>query len=331
VAAICLLAFAPASAQPVPRPAEAPVAITIQATPITQFDNRGTEQRRFGALDFIGGLDLTSPNRDFGGISALRMAPDGLGFVAVTDRGRWVTGRIVYAEDRPAGITEAVMAPILAADGRPITAHGLYDSESLAADGGTFYVGIERVHRLLRFDFGRDGVRARGERVVLPADTSGLPSNKGIEALAFAPAGHPLAGTLIALSERGLDRAGHIKAWLIGGPMPGQFAVRRSDDFDISDGALLPGGDLVVLERRFSWLSGAAIRLRRIAVNSIRPGAVVDGPVLMVADMGYQIDNFEALGVHRNAAGDTVLTLMSDDNFSVLQRTLLMQFKLVGE
>ena len=35
--------------------------------------------------------------------------------------------------------------------------------------------------------------------------------------------------------------------------------------------------------------------------------------------------------MHRNADGDIVLTLISDDNFSILQRTLLLQFRLVGE
>jgi hypothetical protein len=329
--ALGLLSASHAQAQYASRPVEPPISITIAATPIDRFDNRTPERRRFGALDFIGGLDLTSSYRDFGGISALRMQADGEGFVAVTDRGRWLTGRIVYANDRPVGIKGAVMAPILAADGRPITAHGLYDTESLTADGGTFYVGLERVHRALKFDFDRLGVRAPGERVPLPAEVASLPANKGLETLVHVPAGHLLAGTLIAVSERGLDRGGNIKAWLVGGPTPGPFAVERRDDFDISDGALLPSGDLLLLERRFSWTSGIAVRLRRIAADVIRPGAVVDGPVLMFADMGYQIDNFEALGVHKNAAGDTVLTLMSDDNFSIIQRTLLMQFRLVDE
>jgi hypothetical protein len=40
------------------------------------------------------------------------------------------------------------------------------------------------------------------------------------------------------------------------------------------------------------------------------------------------IDNMEAIAAHRSAAGETILTLMSDDNFSALQRTLLMQFAL---
>ena len=51
----------------------------------------------------------------------------------------------------------------------------------------------------------------------------------------------------------------------------------------------------------------------------------------MFADMGFQIDNMEGLSVHRTAAGETVLTLVSDDNFSALQRTILLQFKLVDD
>jgi hypothetical protein len=35
--------------------------------------------------------------------------------------------------------------------------------------------------------------------------------------------------------------------------------------------------------------------------------------------------------VHRDAKGETVITLVSDDNFSVIQRNLLLQFTLVGE
>jgi hypothetical protein len=78
-------------------------------------------------------------------------------------------------------------------------------------------------------------------------------------------------------------------------------------------------------------LTGIAMRLRRIAITDIAPGAVVDGPVVMAADMRYQIDNMEGLAVHRRADGSTILTLISDDNFFILQRTLLLQFKLLDE
>jgi len=32
--------------------------------------------------------------------------------------------------------------------------------------------------------------------------------------------------------------------------------------------------------------------------------------------------------VHRNAQGETIITLASDDNFSAIQRNLLLQFAL---
>ena len=111
------------------------------------------------------------------------------------------------------------------------------------------------------------------------------------------------AGTLIALSERGLDKAGNILAFLIGGPSPGGFTVKRSASYDISDAALLPGGDLLVLERKFSWTGGLTVRMRRIALADIKPGALVDGPALFEADLGYEIDNMEGLSVHRGPGG----------------------------
>jgi hypothetical protein len=144
----------------------------------------------------------------------------------------------------------------------------------------------------------------------------------------FVPKGFGLAGTLIAISERGLDKAGNINAFLIGGASPGSFAVRRIASYDISDAALLPDGDLLLLERRFSWTSGLSVRIRRITLGEIRPGALVDGPILFEADLGYEIDNMEGLSVHRSAGGEIVLTLISDDNFSIIQRTLLLQFTL---
>ncbi len=66
----------------------------------------------------------------------------------------------------------------------------------------------------------------------------------------MVPKGLPLAGTLIALSERGLDADGNLIAFLVGGPSPGQFSVRRTNAYDISDATLLPSGELLLLERK---------------------------------------------------------------------------------
>ena len=76
-------------------------------------------------------------------------------------------------------------------------------------------------------------------------------------------------------------------------------------------------------------LRGITARIRRVPQRDIRPGAVVDGPVLIEADLGYQLDNMEGMAVHRSPSGETIITLVSDDNFSPLQRTLLLQFALV--
>jgi hypothetical protein len=57
---------------------------------------------------------------------------------------------------------------------------------------------------------------------------------------------------------------------------------------------------------------------------------VIEGEVLLEATDALNIDNMEAIAVHRRASGETVITIMSDDNFSPLQRTLIMQFALPG-
>jgi hypothetical protein len=305
-----------------------PQAIEIQSQPIASFDHRDPDRRRFGLLEFRGGLVLTSPFRQFGGISALSVAPDGSNFVAATDRSWWLRGRITYAGPRPTGIAAAEMAPMLGPDGRTLASRRWYDTEALARDGDTLYVGIERVHRIVRFDYGKGGLKARARPIEVPAAFRSMPSNGGIEALVFMPRGTPLGGTLVAISERSRNEAGDHRAFLIGGPRPGTFAIKRKDAFDISDAALASSSALLILERKFGWTTGLFIRIRRIAVTDIRPGALVDGPVLFEADLGQQIDNMEGISVHRSG-GEIVLTLISDDNFSPIQRTLLLQFTLI--
>jgi hypothetical protein len=307
-----------------------PASIQVKARPIASFDPRDRSHVRFGALEYRSGLVLTSSFPGFGGLSGIRLDAKGERFIALSDKGSWFTGRILYSGRAMTGLDEVEAAPMLGPDGRPITARGWYDSESIALDGSFVYVGLERVNQVLRFDFSKGFTRARGEVVPMPPAVKKLPNNKGLEALVFVPKGLPLAGTLIAMSERGLDRDGNLIAFLVGGPSPGQFSIRRTEDFDISDAVLLPSGDLLVLERKFSLLKGAGIRIRRIPLATITPGALVDGPAIFNADLGEEIDNMEGIDAHVTAEGDTVLTMVSDDNFSLIQRTLLLQFTLVA-
>jgi hypothetical protein len=331
----CRTSRAQLATQPPPKAAAldefsvtAPVSIEVNARPIPSFDPRDRSHLRFGSLEYRSGLVLTSSFRGFGGLSGWRLDAKGDRFIALSDKGGWFTGRIVYSGREMTGLDDVEAAPMLGADGRPITARGWYDSESIALDGSLVYVGLERVNQVLRFDFSKGFTRSRGEVVPLPPAAKKLPNNKGLEALVMVPKGLPLTGTLIALSERGLDANGNLIAFLVGGSSPGQFSVRRTDNFDISDAVLL-SGDLLILERKFSWLSGVGIRIRRIPLKSVAPGALVDGPSIFLADLGQEIDNMEGIDAHVTGEGDTVLTMVSDDNFSMLQRTLLLQFTLV--
>jgi hypothetical protein len=307
----------------------APVSINVNARPIASFDPRDRSHVRFGSLEWRSGLVLTSPFRGFGGLSALRLDPKGEKFIALSDKGSWFTGRIVYSGREMTGLADVEASPMIGPDDKPITSRGWFDSESLALDGSFVYVGLERVNQVLRFDFSKGYTRSRSEVVPMPPAVKKLPYNQGLEAMVFVPKGQPLAGTLIAMSERGLDPEGNLIAFLVGGPTPGRFSVRRTNNFDISDAVLLPSGDLLILERKFSWLSGVGIRIRRIPLRSIAPGAMVNGPSIFDADLGQEIDNMEGIDAYVTPEGDTVLTMVSDDNFSLLQRTLLLQFTLV--
>jgi len=304
------------------------VRIEVKARRLPGFDLRDHSRIRFGLLEYRSGLALTSAYPGFGGLSGIRLDAKGERFLAISDKGGWFSGRISYAGREMVGVADVEAAPLLGPDGRPITDRGWYDSESIARDGDIVYVGLERVNQILRYDFAKGFTAARCDIVPLPPAARRLPNNKGIEALVFVPNGLPLAGTLIAMSERGLDANGNLLAFLIGGPSAGQFSIRRSEDFDISDAVLLPSGELLILERKFSLFSGVGIRIRRLQLAQIAPGVLVDGPAIFSADLGQEIDNLEGIDAHVTPEGETVLTLVSDDNFSMIQRTLLLQFTL---
>jgi hypothetical protein len=303
----------------------APEKIEISAREILHFDKRDPKPKRFGELEFIGGLVLRSDHKHFGGISGLHIAGDGTSFLAHSDRGHWLRGRFKLDGDRVTGIENAEMAPMRGADGRALATRKWHDTEALAVDGDTLYVGIERVNQILRYRLS-EGLSGRGTPLQLPNGIRRLPFNQGIEALAFVPKGMPLAGSLLAISEGGIDENGNTLAFIIGGPTPGIFTIRRMDKFEVADAAISPTGHLVIVERYFRWLTGVHLRIRAIPLSEIRPGAIVGGKVLLEADSNFEIDNMEALGITKNAAGQILLTLMSDNNFSYFQRTILLRF-----
>jgi hypothetical protein len=304
---------------------DAPASIEIEAREIKHFDRRNPEHKTFGALEFVGGLVLESKHKPFGGFSGLHIAQDGVSFLAHSDRGHWLRGKLKTDGDRVTGIENAEMAPMRGPDGRTLVARKWQDTEALAVDGETLYIGIERVNQILRYRMS-DGLTGRGVPIQTPNGIRNLPFNQGLESLAFVPKGMPLAGSLLAISEGGLDEKGNTLAFIIGGQTPGTFTVRRTDEYEVSDAAISPTGHLVIVERYFRWISGIHLRIRAIPLSEIKPGAVAEGKVLLTADNNFDIDNMEALAITKNAAGQIVLTLLSDNNFNLFQRTILLRF-----
>src|SRR5580692_11559238 len=151
--AVPRIARAQSATEPPPKPAEpdeysvaAPVSIEVNARPIASFDRSDHAHVRFGSLEYRSGLALTSRFPGFGGLSGLRLDARGERFISFSDKGAWFTGRIVYQRREMTGLDDVESAPMLGADGRPITTRGWFDSESIALDGRFVYIGLERVN-----------------------------------------------------------------------------------------------------------------------------------------------------------------------------------------
>ncbi len=323
---LCMALFL-ALAPPVFAGGSAPVeAMEVSARPITQF-RIGSEEKQFGPLEFVGGLEMTSYSRDFGGLSAFRFLEPGGDFIGVADTGFWFFGAIVHDEaGRPSGVTDFRMQQMVDEAGRPIGEKWLVDAEGLAVKDGIATVGFERNHRIARFRIDPEYMKAPFGQLDFLVPARELRMNRGFETVVHAPADSPLKGALVVVSEKSLDKKGNMFAAVLDGPRKGVFTVRRDGDFDITDGAFLPGGDLLLLERSFSMARGVRMRLRRITGDTIGKGLLADGPVLLDADMSYQIDNMEGLDVWQRADGATMVSLISDDNHSILQRNLYLEF-----
>lgn len=304
--------------------------VEVSSRAIRSFQLR-SDETRFGPLEFVGGLEFTSPSYNFGAFSSLRFLTPGERLIGVSDTGFLFSATLQRDEDfRPLGFTNFTLQPIT---GGAEFGHGKWssDAESIAISDHRVVIGFERIHRIVAFDLS-DGVIGPPRGDIDPLiPRRELRSNRGFETLAYAPQDSALQGALMVVSERSLDAEGNIFAAILDEPEKGIFSVKRDSGFDITDGAFMPNGDLMLLERRFTIATGVAMRLRRIEASKIAAGAVADGPVLLEADMGYQIDNMEGLDLWRAPDGALMVSIISDDNRSMFQRNLYLEFRYHGD
>ena len=321
--------------------ADKPTSVLQRAEPITvsslpvDFDRENPQRKTFDKLIFRGGLSLFASSPHFGGFSAFALDASGKTLLAVSDAGSLLRANLVYHRRVLKGLSDATIGPVLGPDGKPIRGDKLRDSEGLTLiegnpTAGVAYVSFERNQRILRYPFASDNFGPPNGQLALPAEAKRLDANRGVEGLALIRGGK-LKGTIAALPERLTTKNGNLQAWLLGGPSPGSFAIKTIGGFDLTDVAGLPDGGLILLERRFRFSEGVQMRIRRIRAEELKPGATILGETLLEATDRYNIDNMEGIAAHRAASGETVITLISDDNFSALQRTLILQFAIAGQ
>jgi hypothetical protein len=228
-------------------------------------------------------------------------------------------------------LRDFTVAPILDNAGNASDEKWKFDAEGLALRGEQALVSFERHHRVDIYPADRPGRSKPVGSLPVLIPLHEFRGNRGLEMIAVAPQTSPLAGAVIAISERSLDPSGNVFAAILSGASKGVFFVKRDPPFDITDGDFLPNGDLLLLERRFSIAQGIGMRIRRIEGSRLGPGNLVDGAVILEADYGFQIDNLEGLDVTTDSDGQVFVTLVSDDNHSILQRNLLLEFRYLGD
>lgn len=305
----------------------------IAASPVT-LDPRDPSRRRLGALTYLGGWELTSPDGAFGGYSALIVSAAGRRHrVTLLSDGGNVAAFTLDEQNR-------LQAPAFA---NLPTGPGIgwdkadRDSESLATDpvSGRLWVAFENHNAIMRYS---RGFRS-GERLVRPRAMRKWPKAGGAEAMVRRS-----DGSFVAISEmerpskrvwpgprRGQAREGLI--WAADPverttPPPSRFTYVTVGHYDVSDAAMLPDGRMLVLERAFDWPYRFHNRVVLVAAGAVRPGAVVRGRLVAELDAPLIHDNFEGIAATREGR-DTIVWLVSDDNRTpVLQRTLLLRFRL---
>jgi hypothetical protein len=290
----------------------------VEITPLADRDGVS------GDLALTGVWELGSAHHWFGGFSAL-VAGEGQSLVAGTDRG------FLFALDLAGGTPRAVERSFRFVGARKGARAEIVDLESLARDPatGTLWAGFEKYNLVMRF--APDGART-WRPVAAMAEWS---QNSGPETMTRLADGRFLA---IAEGTRDDSDTAHDALLFPGDPLgPGKpvpFRFVAPAGFDPVDATEVPGGRVVILLRRVEYALPARFDTA-IAIadpSAIRSGKPWRARVIQRLTGGIFADNFEGIAFvpsPDNPASGSIW-LISDDNFSVFQRNLLVRFDWPG-
>ncbi|MBL8701291.1 MAG: esterase-like activity of phytase family protein [Alphaproteobacteria bacterium] len=321
---LAALAASAVAAAPPSRSARAADHVDIVGEPLA-FRPDGDDTA--GRLAYRGGLALSASDPRFGGWSDLHVSGTGDRLTMVSDAGHaFVAPMRLEPGGGPAAIGPGTLQPFVDLGGRPLPARRWGDAEGLApAPDGGFYVSFEHEHRLWHYPAAAQPFSRRPRALALPPGLEQAPENGGLEAIAAWP-----DGSLVAFAEELADANGDLRAWF-GGPTAWREFAWAHEGYRPTGAAVAPDGSLLVLERRFALFSFAA-RILRVPRERLREGARVEGELIGEWYAPAAIDNFEGIAARRGAGGETLVYVVSDDNFRrLLQRTLLLCFAIAPD
>lgn len=300
--------------------------ITIDVATLSRFALL-TNTNRFGALEWRGGLELSSADSDFGGLSGLAMAEDCSSVSAIGDRGRLFTADLTYDAGKLSGVRNGQTGRLRDAKGKKLEGKSESDAEGLANVGnGKTAVAFERGGRIGVYNFKQLGFKAPYVDANAPKEIAKGPFNGQLESIGYFSAGQNV-GKYFAIAESNFDAAGNTRAWIWNDNSSIALSVERFGDYLTTDVVTAPNGDMFFLERNIGVISLPATAIRYLPSHTIQSGETLKPQVIFEASMPfYTIDNMEGLGFC-TMNGEPRLTLVSDNNFNtILQRTLLLQF-----
>ena len=299
----------------------APLHLETSQIPLS---TENAETKFVGKLEYRGGLELRSNHEKFGGLSGMAVSADGANLKFVTDNGKWIRAKPgIDANGNLVNLKDAEMGPLIGVNGQPILLVRKRDAESLFRTKDGYVASFEGLHRLLNYKNKNRSFLGAGYPVPAPQPLFDAHYNKGMEAAVALD-----DGRWVVFAENFPEEGNLLFGWVRQKNRWRPFDCVRTELFQPAGAAVLPDGDIVMLERRFTFLGGFASRLSIISSQDIQPGATLRGREIARLERPLRDENFEGAAAYKNKKGETIIYIVSDDNFFPLQSTLLLKFKL---
>ena len=119
---------------------------------------------------------------------------------------------------------------------------------------------------------------------------------------------------------------GNLQAYIFKNGKIKYLTLIKNGSFKPTDLATLPTGDLLLLERSFTPFRGVEARISLIKYSSIFSTEFIETITLGKIAAPLLVDNFEGISYIPLEDGTFSILILSDDNFKIFQRTLLLQF-----